>query len=161
MLGIIAAGSLSLAAATLSPFQPAALTEPAVRLGPPASYERDLPVSRSVVRQHLPKAVKVVKVKQSVKLTPRGYALSRVGATQFRCLNLLWYRESQWRWWEDNPTSSAYGIPQALPGSRMASAGADWRTNPYTQIRWGIQYIKDRYGTPCAAWTHSEQRGWY
>ena len=70
-------------------------------------------------------------------------------------------RESGWNPFADNPTSSAYGIPQALPGSKMASAGADWATNPVTQIRWGLGYIRDRYGSPCGAWAHSEANGWY
>ena len=60
-----------------------------------------------------------------------------------------------------NPGSGAYGIPQALPGSRMASAGPDWQTSAATQIRWGLQYIKDTYGSPCAAWSHSQATGWY
>ncbi|MFS3128021.1 lytic transglycosylase domain-containing protein [Nocardioides sp. Bht2] len=82
-------------------------------------------------------------------------------AGQFGCLDSLWTRESNWRVNADNPTSSAYGIPQALPGSKMASAGADWATNPVTQIRWGLGYIEDRYGSPCSAWGHSQARGWY
>jgi hypothetical protein len=61
----------------------------------------------------------------------------------------------------DNPNSSAYGIPQALPGSKMASAGPDWANNPITQIRWGLGYIADRYGSPCGAWGHSQSHGWY
>ena len=65
---------------------------------------------------------------------------------QFGCLNDLWVGESNWRWNADNPTSSAYGIPQALPGSKMASAGSDWETNPATQIAWGLGYIEGRYG---------------
>ncbi|TNY35439.1 lytic transglycosylase domain-containing protein [Thermomonospora catenispora] len=81
--------------------------------------------------------------------------------TQFGCLVKLWDKESGWRTTAQNPTSGAYGIPQALPGSKMASAGADWRTNPRTQIKWGLGYIKDRYGTPCAAWAHSQRVGWY
>ena len=80
---------------------------------------------------------------------------------QFRCLDSLWTRESNWNPSADNPTSSAYGIPQALPGSKMASAGADWRTNPATQIRWGLGYITDRYGDPCGAWNHFQARNWY
>jgi len=89
------------------------------------------------------------------------------GESQFSCLNLLWNRESQWRYNAQNPTSSAYGIPQSLagpdgvPGSKMAAFGADWRTNPVTQIKWGLDYIADRYGTPCGAWGHSESQGWY
>jgi hypothetical protein len=80
---------------------------------------------------------------------------------QFGCLDRLWHKESGWRWNADNPTSSAYGIPQSLPGSKMASAGADWRTNPGTQIRWGLGYISEVYGGPCAAWRHSQAVDWY
>ena len=61
----------------------------------------------------------------------------------------------------DNPSSSAYGIPQALPGSKMSSAGADWAGNPATQIAWGLGYIKDRYGIPCGAWGSNQGNGWY
>ena len=83
------------------------------------------------------------------------------GQDQFGCLDSLYSRESGWRVDADNPYSSAYGIPQALPGSKMASAGADWATNPVTQIRWGLGYIQDRYGSPCGAWAHSQSNGWY
>lgn len=83
------------------------------------------------------------------------------GADQFGCLDSLWTRESGWNPYADNPTSSAYGIPQALPGSKMASAGPDWATNPATQIRWGLGYIAARYGSPCSAWGHSQSVGWY
>ena len=82
-------------------------------------------------------------------------------SSQFSCLRSLWQRESGWNPRADNPTSSAYGIPQALPGSKMASAGPDWRTNPVTQITWGLGYIENRFGTPCGAWAHSESHGWY
>lgn len=83
------------------------------------------------------------------------------GDDQWQCLDALWNRESGWNYQNLNRSSGAYGIPQALPGSKMASAGADWRTNPATQIRWGLGYIQGRYGSPCAAWGHSERRGWY
>jgi hypothetical protein len=83
------------------------------------------------------------------------------GVDQFGCLDSLWSRESGWRVNADNPSSSAYGIPQALPGSKMSSAGADWAYNPETQIRWGLGYIAGRYGTPCSAWSHSQSHGWY
>lgn len=83
------------------------------------------------------------------------------GSGQFSCLDALWTRESNWRHTADNPTSSAYGIPQALPGSKMASHGADWATNPATQIAWGLDYIAGRYGTPCGALSHSDAVGWY
>jgi hypothetical protein len=83
------------------------------------------------------------------------------GPEQFSCLDQLYVSESNWRIDADNPTSSAYGIPQALPGSKMASAGADWATNPVTQIRWGLGYIEDRYGTPCNAWSFKQGNNWY
>lgn len=83
------------------------------------------------------------------------------GPEQFQCLDPLWMGESGWRVNADNPHSSAYGIPQALPGSKMSSEGADWATNPVTQIRWGLGYIADRYGTPCGAWSFKQGHGWY
>ncbi len=82
-------------------------------------------------------------------------------ADQFSCLDALWTKESGWDPAADNPTSSAFGIPQALPGSKMASAGADWATNPATQIRWGLGYIAEVYGSPCSAWAHSQANNWY
>ena len=83
------------------------------------------------------------------------------GEDQFGCLDSLWEKESHWNVHADNPSSSAYGIPQALPGSKMSSAGPDWATNPVTQIRWGLGYIQDRYGSPCSAWGHSQSHNWY
>jgi hypothetical protein len=83
------------------------------------------------------------------------------GTDQFGCLDSLYNRESGWNVHADNPSSSAYGIPQSLPGSKMASAGSDWADDAATQIRWGLGYIKGRYGTPCGAWGHSESHGWY
>ena len=80
---------------------------------------------------------------------------------QFSCLVSLWNQESGWNVYATNPTSGAYGIPQALPGSKMASAGADWQTDAATQIRWGLSYIKSLYGSPCGAWAHEEADGWY
>jgi hypothetical protein len=78
----------------------------------------------------------------------------------FGCLDNLWSRESGWRWNAQN-ASGAYGIPQALPGSKMASAGSDWQTNPATQVRWGLGYIKGRYGNPCGAWSYWQANGYY
>jgi hypothetical protein len=80
---------------------------------------------------------------------------------QFGCLDALWTRESNWRVSAANSSSGAYGIPQSLPGSKMATVAPDWRTNPVTQIRWGLGYIEDRYGSPCGAWGHSQGHGWY
>jgi hypothetical protein len=83
------------------------------------------------------------------------------GDDQFACLKALWAKESGWRVNAYNASSGAYGIPQALPGSKMGSAGADWATNPATQITWGLGYITGRYGNPCGAWDHSVRNGWY
>jgi hypothetical protein len=80
---------------------------------------------------------------------------------QFPCLNKLWNKESGWNARAANASSGAYGIPQSLPGSKMASVAADWKINPATQIKWGLGYIEGRYGTPCGAWTHSENTGSY
>ncbi|MCD2441881.1 lytic transglycosylase domain-containing protein [Agromyces sp. SYSU K20354] len=82
------------------------------------------------------------------------------GPAQFGCLVALWNYESGWNVYASNP-SGAYGIPQALPGSKMASAGADWATSARTQIVWGLGYIAGRYSTPCGAWAHVEANGWY
>jgi hypothetical protein len=134
-------------------------------------------VSRSADRRREADPVKVSKLSAtsgpaatgSVDLSdgdPRDIARALLGefgfgADQFGCLDSLWTRESGWNPSADNPSSSAYGIPQALPGSKMASAGADWATNPATQIKWGLGYIQDRYGSPCGAWAHSESAGFY
>ena len=80
---------------------------------------------------------------------------------QFSCLSALWAQESGWNVYAENPSSGAYGIPQALPGSKMASAGADWQSDAATQINWGLAYIRAAYGSPCAAWGHEEAAGWY
>jgi murein DD-endopeptidase MepM/ murein hydrolase activator NlpD len=79
----------------------------------------------------------------------------------FTCLDRLWARESGWNHRSRNRSTGAYGIPQAVPGGKMRSAGRDWRTNPRTQIRWGLGYIGQRYRTPCGAWGHSKATGWY
>lgn len=83
------------------------------------------------------------------------------GDDQYSCLVALWNRESNWNVYAQNKSSGAYGIPQALPGTKMASAGADWATNPATQITWGLGYITGRYGTPCGAWEAFQNKGWY
>ena len=83
-----------------------------------------------------------------------------MGSDQFNCLVSLWNRESHWNVTAMNP-NGAYGIPQALPGNKMASAGPDWQTNATTQINWGLGYITGRYGTPWGAWAHSQATGWY
>jgi hypothetical protein len=97
--------------------------------------------------------------------TPRqvaGQLLVQYGwAGQFSCLDALWGLESGWNVYAENPSSGAYGIPQALPASKMASAGPDWRADAATQINWGLGYIRVLYGSPCTAWDHEEAVGWY
>ncbi|WP_228452350.1 lytic transglycosylase domain-containing protein [Rathayibacter toxicus] len=89
-------------------------------------------------------------------IVQRGWADS-----EYNCLVLLWNRESGWNVSAHNASSGAYGIPQALPGSKMGSVASDWATNPATQITWGLGYISGRYGSPCGAWAHSNALGWY
>ncbi|MFJ9522506.1 transglycosylase SLT domain-containing protein [Kitasatospora sp. NPDC101801] len=89
-------------------------------------------------------------------------ALQIVGdANQFQCFSQIVKRESGWDYTASNASSGAYGLVQALPGSKMASAGADWRTNPATQIKWGLNYMNSRYGSPCGAWSFWQSHHWY
>jgi resuscitation-promoting factor RpfB len=80
---------------------------------------------------------------------------------EWTCLDALWMRESSWSLTASNGSSGAYGIPQALPGEKMATFGSDWRTNPITQITWGLWYIRESYGSPCAALSHETSAGYY
>ncbi|MBA4102008.1 MAG: hypothetical protein C0488_07205 [Arthrobacter sp.] len=96
----------------------------------------------------------------------KNYASTRLGAhgwgqDQFLCLAQLWTKESNWLTTATNPSSGAYGIAQALPPGKYSSAGADWLTSYRTQVDWGLGYIRERYGSPCAAWNHSVARNWY
>ena len=98
--------------------------------------------------------------------SPRQIAQAMLGSfgwssSQFSCLDPLWEHESRWSVTAANPGSGAFGIPQALPGSRMVSAGPDWQTSAATQITWGLRYIRDTYGSPCAAWSYEQAVGWY
>lgn len=99
---------------------------------------------------------------EGAKATARDMAASQYGwgDDQFSCLESLWTKESGWNYQAYNP-SGATGIPQALPGGKMASAGSDWQTNATTQIAWGLGYISSVYGTPCSAWGHSQATDWY
>lgn len=97
------------------------------------------------------------------KATASALAASEYGwgADQFQCLDNLWTKESGWNYQAVNANGGATGIPQALPGSKMATIAADWQTNATTQITWGLQYISASYGTPCAAWAHSQASNFY
>jgi ATPase subunit of ABC transporter with duplicated ATPase domains len=98
----------------------------------------------------------------SAKAIGREMAADRGwGDDQFSCLEKLWDKESGWRVNAENKSSGAYGIPQALPGEKMESVASDWRTNPRTQIEWGLRYVKSRYSTPCKAWSHFQANNWY
>ncbi len=105
---------------------------------------------------------------ENAQADPRAAArvlLSEYGfdAGQWTCLDNLWMGESGWRYTAQNSSSGAYGIPQSLPASKMGTIASDWRTNPVTQIRWGLKYIKSSYGTPCGAWSAWQSRSphWY
>lgn len=106
------------------------------------------------------------RVTESVAPTdPRDMAMLMLAdygwSDQFSCLDQLYLGESNWNPSAMNPSSGAYGIPQSLPGEKMATAGADWRTNPATQLEWGLDYIQSRYGSPCSAWYFKEYHNWY
>jgi hypothetical protein len=137
--------------------------------------------ARQAAARQVPEVSRVPEVPQAAQRTPRsaqqvsvttpsgsprqiaGQLLSQFGwpGSQFSCLDSLWERESGWDLTAENPSSGAYGIPQAMPGSMMASAGAGWQTDAAIQIRWGLAYIQGRYGSPCGAWAHEESDGWY
>jgi hypothetical protein len=124
-------------------------------------------VSGIYLKVHEKRPVKLVKVRRFSRVQRNKRIGRRMmirfgwSSRHFRCLNRLWTRESGWRSRAHNGRSGARGIPQALPGYKMRSAGRDWRTNPRTQIRWGLRYIRYRYGSPCGAWGHSRATGWY
>lgn len=108
----------------------------------------------------------VTKSEDLTKADPKTLAralmpLYGLATSQFSCVDSIWDHESHWNVHANNPYSSAYGIPQALPGSKMSSAGPDWQNSAETQIRWGLNYIKERYGTACAAWSFKQSHGWY
>jgi len=107
-------------------------------------------------RGYLPGTTDPREIARQILKNKYGY-----GDADFDCFNNIIIRESMWDIDATNPSSGAYGIPQALPGSKMASAGSDWRTNPATQITWAIGYMEDRYGSPCAAWSFKRANGWY
>ncbi|MFF7792290.1 transglycosylase SLT domain-containing protein [Streptomyces sp. NPDC007991] len=91
----------------------------------------------------------------------QAMARQLVPAGQFQCFSNIVDHESDWNYKAVNPSSGAYGMFQALPGSKMSSVGADWRTNPATQIKWGLNYMNDRYGSPCDAWSFWQANNWY
>ncbi|MFE6226538.1 MULTISPECIES: transglycosylase SLT domain-containing protein [unclassified Streptomyces] len=91
----------------------------------------------------------------------KAMARQMIPASQFQCFSNIVDHESGWNYRAVNPSSGAYGLVQALPGSKMSSAGADWQTNPATQIKWGLSYMNGRYGSPCGAWSFWQANRWY
>lgn len=150
---------LSGAAFEATPAQVPALT---IIHGADSSFERggfeiiSGPEARAVFVADAPTPTDGIKLFALRQVLDKGWDVD-----QFSCLVELWERESNWRWNAENKSSGAYGIPQSLPGNKMASIADDWRTNPETQVLWGLQYIDKRYESPCAALVHSDMRGWY
>lgn len=124
-----------------------------------------------IIKQVEKKKVKVKKNRRASRTTMRrvaqSYAIKTMhskykwGSKQFKCLNHIWENESHWQWDSKNKRSGALGIPQAYPGHKMKSAGKDYKTNYRTQINWGLNYIKKRYGTPCGAYHYRKRHGYY
>lgn len=136
-------------------------------------HRREVRPSRSIVRTSRPTPT-VAQVRRTatarVKPVPasgnRGIGREMAAqrgwtGSQWSCLEQLWTKESGWSHNAHNSSSGAHGIPQSMPGHKMSSAGADWATNPRTQIRWGLQYLASRYGNPCGGWAHFQRAGWY
>lgn len=131
------------------------------------------PPAVAVQRAAKSRALPIAKQTQSGAITetvgpadPRAIAQSMLpaygwGSGEYACLDQLWISESDWDPYAENPTSGAYGIPQSLPPGKMSRAGDDWRTNPATQIEWGLEYIRLSYGTPCSAWEFKQANNWY
>jgi len=118
--------------------------------------------SETVSAGFLPTGYAIPKGMEVTVFAKRFYLSQGATLKQWTCLHVLWTRESHWNYKARNPHGGAYGIPQAYPASKLASAGKDWRTNPATQIRWGLKYIKHRYNNnACYALKHSFKRGWY
>jgi hypothetical protein len=111
-------------------------------------------VSRQVELARTPLGAK--KVARSILMDEYGFE-----EKEYKCLNQLWTQESNWNYKSRNKKSGAHGIPQALPASKMNVVSTDWRTNPVTQIRWGLRYISIRYETPCKAWAKHKRSNWY
>lgn len=107
--------------------------------------------------------VEMAKTPDGARLVAKDLVLNQYGwsASQFSCLNKLWTKESNWRYQARNKTSGAHGIAQALPATKMEVVGTDWRTNPITQITWGLKYISERYETPCLALRKFNRSRWY
>ncbi|WP_103504817.1 MULTISPECIES: transglycosylase SLT domain-containing protein [Streptomyces] len=122
-----------------------------------AEREAELAATRSEARTDISPPVQSSYTKAEIQ----AMAKQIVGGGQYQCFSTIVERESGWNHTISNPSSGAYGLMQALPGTKMASAGADWQTNPATQIKWGLNYMNERYGSPCGAWEFWQANHWY
>lgn len=128
----------------------------------PSQKQAIAPKPKLEVQTHLEATLSMEPVSYSyAKSDVKKWAEQKLGAKQFSCVNHLWTNESDWDFHATNSQSGAYGIPQSLPGSKMSSKGKDWKTNPYTQMKWGFSYMNERYGSACGAWNHWKNHGWY
>ena len=123
-----------------------------------AIFASDLALVSAASRQ-----IELARTKAGAKKVAKAILIDEYGFSvkQYDCLNQLWTQESSWNYKARNKKSGAHGIPQALPASKMSVVGTDWRTNPVTQIRWGLRYISIRYETPCKAWAKHKRSNWY
>jgi len=123
-----------------------------------AIFSTQLALVSAVSRQ-----VELARTPIGAKKVARSILMDEYGFTEkeYKCLNQLWTQESNWNYKSRNKKSGAHGIPQALPASKMNVVSTDWRTNPVTQIRWGLRYISIRYETPCKAWAKHKRSNWY
>ena len=162
------------AVATMLPPQQAAAHQAAAAQAAKRQAQAELIAKREAARKAAPQAPAQQRSGQqpaagsapTASGSPQSIAQAMLGsfgwsASQVSCLEPLWAGESGWSVTASNPSTGAYGIPQAMPASKMASAGPNWQTSAATQIRWGLGYIKSTYGSPCAAWSHEEANGWY
>ncbi len=123
-----------------------------------AIFSTQLALVSAVSRQ-----VELARTPLGAKKVAKAILIDEYGFTEkeYKCLNSLWTQESNWNYKSRNKKSGAHGIPQALPASKMNVVSTDWRTNPVTQIRWGLRYISIRYETPCKAWAKHKRSNWY
>jgi hypothetical protein len=166
--GKIDAGELASSVASLGEFETLPLdevraltaeTETRIQQARDAAAAHDQAVAERTAAEALARA----NTPEGAKQTAREMAASQYGwgEGEFQCLVQLWTKESGWNYQATNPSSGAYGIVQAWPAEKLATAGPDWATNAATQIKWGLDYIARGYGSPCAAWGHSQSLNWY
>ena len=166
--GKVDAGELASSVASLGAYETLPLdevraltaeTETRIRSAVDAAAAHDQAVAERTAAEALARA----NTPEGAKQTAREMAASQYGwgEGEFQCLVKLWTKESGWNYRATNPSSGAYGIVQAWPAEKLASAGADWATSAATQVKWGLDYISRGYGSPCAAWGHSQSLNWY